>query len=388
MTAGGVFKYQTQRGPTRFTGFNGYPQPSLVAFDPADPNLLVAGGVDSGVFVSVNGGVDWELMSDPINPAGSGKPLIPRPRFAYFDHEDGIVNIYIGTQGRGVWRMTLEADLVGTLTAPNVATAGESIGSQLALEVTNQGGTIAAGTLGSSGAGYVVDLVLSSDTVVPSGYATYSPTWHEDVLLKGGRVSNTSDLNPGASQSYSIGGVIPVDTPDGDYFLCVRVDPGDNVSEFDEDNNVTCVAIQITLPDLVVTLSGPNTVVAGEDIGPQLLLEVTNQGGAMAAGNLGSSGAGYVVDLVLSSDTVVPSGYATYSPTWHEDVLLQGGRISNTSDLSPGTSQSYTVGGGLPPDISAPGYWLCARVDPGNVVAEENEDNNTYCYLMKVLAGG
>ena len=391
MTAGGVFKYQTQRGPTRFTNFNGYPQPSLVAFSPTDQNVLVAGGMDSGIFVSVDGGVDWVLMSDPINPAGSGKPLIPRPRFAYFDHEDDIVNIYVGTQGRGVWRLTLEPDLVGTLTAPNITTVGEDIGPQLALEVTNQGGAMAAGsTVANSGAGYMVDLVLSSDTVVPSGYATYSPTWHEDVLLQGGRVSNTSDLGPGASQSYSVGGgAIPVDTPDGDYFLCVRVDPGDKVPELDEDNNVTCVAIQITLPDLIVTLAGPDTVVAGEDIGPQLALEVTNQGGAMAAGStVANSGAGYMVDLVLSSDTVVPSGYATYSPTWHEDVLLQGGRVSNTSDLNPGASQSYSVGGGLPPDIVPPGYWVCARVDPGDVVPEENEDNNLYCYLMKVVEGG
>ncbi len=36
MQGGGAFRYQTTRGPTRFTGFNGYPQPTLVAFDPMD----------------------------------------------------------------------------------------------------------------------------------------------------------------------------------------------------------------------------------------------------------------------------------------------------------------------------------------------------------------
>ena len=43
MTGGGVFKYRNQAGPTNFTGFLGYPQPSLVAFDSEDPNIIVAG---------------------------------------------------------------------------------------------------------------------------------------------------------------------------------------------------------------------------------------------------------------------------------------------------------------------------------------------------------
>ena len=48
MTGGGAFRYQNRRGPTAFTGFGGYPQPTLVAFDPQDPNILVAGGADFG----------------------------------------------------------------------------------------------------------------------------------------------------------------------------------------------------------------------------------------------------------------------------------------------------------------------------------------------------
>ena len=56
MTGGGVFRYQNRTGPTRFTGFNGYPQPTLASFDPADGDILVAGGADSGVFLSADDG--------------------------------------------------------------------------------------------------------------------------------------------------------------------------------------------------------------------------------------------------------------------------------------------------------------------------------------------
>ena len=61
MNGNGNFLMQTQRGPTSFvggfnTGFVGYEQASLVAFSPEDPDILVAGARDAGIFVSTNGG--------------------------------------------------------------------------------------------------------------------------------------------------------------------------------------------------------------------------------------------------------------------------------------------------------------------------------------------
>lgn len=110
MTGGGVFQYQNQRGFRGGVNFTGYPQPTLVAYDPEDANILVAGGVDSGVFISIDGGTKWELVTDPINPGISGKPHIPRPHHAYFDHEPASddVNIYLGTRGRGSWRLSFK----------------------------------------------------------------------------------------------------------------------------------------------------------------------------------------------------------------------------------------------------------------------------------------
>ena len=115
MNGGGAFRAQTQRGPTAFTNFLGYPQPQLVAFSPRDPNLMVAAGNDSGVFVSADGGGNWTIVTDPFSPAVSGRPHIPRPQFAHFDHlRDGVgpegavlsnVDIYVGTRGRGVFRI-------------------------------------------------------------------------------------------------------------------------------------------------------------------------------------------------------------------------------------------------------------------------------------------
>lgn len=104
LTGGGVFKMRTLRGASDFTGFNGYVQPTLIAQDPFDPNILIAGGADSGLFLSRNGGASWTVVTD--NSGTATRPHIPRPRFAYFSHEDCRVNIFVGTQGRGVWRLS------------------------------------------------------------------------------------------------------------------------------------------------------------------------------------------------------------------------------------------------------------------------------------------
>ena len=105
MTGNGLYKYQTLRGPISFGGFSGYPQPTLVAFDPADDKTLLAGGSDSGIFLSLDDGANWLTLTD--NSGDGTNPQIPRPRFAFFSRQALHTAIYVGTQGRGVWRRGL-----------------------------------------------------------------------------------------------------------------------------------------------------------------------------------------------------------------------------------------------------------------------------------------
>lgn len=97
LTAGGdEFKLENMFGPTAGTTFRGYAQPSLVAFSPVDRDTLVAAGRDSGVFVSKDNGANWIVVQVP-----KGK-RIPRAYHAYFDPSG---DIFIGTQGRGAWKI-------------------------------------------------------------------------------------------------------------------------------------------------------------------------------------------------------------------------------------------------------------------------------------------
>jgi uncharacterized repeat protein (TIGR01451 family) len=124
MSGGGTFvSYPVLTGDGIFP----YLQPLMVAFDPADPNLIVAGAASSGVFFSTDAGTHWSLLTDPLTSGTSGIPHLPRPMFAHFDHDKpGFIRIYLGT-GRGIWRVELPTtDLQVTKTAaPDPAYAGE-----------------------------------------------------------------------------------------------------------------------------------------------------------------------------------------------------------------------------------------------------------------------
>jgi hypothetical protein len=56
------------------------------------------------------------------------------------------------------------------------------------------------------------------------------------------------ELSTAPPISSDLGGIIPVQTPPGLYYLCARVDPADDVAEAIEDNNATCVQVSVISP--------------------------------------------------------------------------------------------------------------------------------------------
>lgn len=123
------------------------------------------------------------------------------------------------------------------------------------------------------------------------------------------------------------------------------------------------------LPDLTVSIKCPIRVHRGQELGKSIKVVIKNKGKAVARD--------FFVDLVLSSDTNIPMKLATYSPNFHEDVLLKGGR-EKVKSLAPGASINLTLHGTnkIPIDAHLGTNYLGVTVDPGNDLSELIETNN------------
>jgi hypothetical protein len=160
---------------------------------------------------------------------------------------------------------------------------------------------------------------------------------------------------------------------------------------------------QQTLPDLEVLqlADEPLFVFPGQDLTDSLTVVVGNLGEADASGTVYPNGTikpdevpGYMIDLVLSTDTSMPEGWATNTQgdAYSEDALLVSGRISRTPDIMAETNVTLSnsppvssdIGGMIPTQTPAGQYYLCARIDPGNLIEESNEDNNVTCLAVTV----
>lgn len=136
-------------------------------------------------------------------------------------------------------------------------------------------------------------------------------------------------------------------------------------------------------PDLVVSLSTDARGAAGAEV--PVTITVTNKGLVKALGTSEApANKGYVVDLVWSADSVIPMT-AAVQPVYQgltredfvEDMLVVGGRISNTKSIPPGGSVTYSLPAYAPKNMKPGTYWLGAYVDSLGHVAESKETNNT-----------
>ena len=114
---------------------------------------------------------------------------------------------------------------------------------------------------------FFVDFILSTDQKAPLQYATFSKTWHEDVLVKGGRM-HIDHLAAGASRVINLPLPIfkPKETPKI-VFLGAVADSGKAVAESNEANNMAFTPQDFPAPKLINITGVHQTTIMGSDTG-------------------------------------------------------------------------------------------------------------------------
>ncbi|MCP5103093.1 MAG: hypothetical protein GY950_06935, partial [bacterium] len=182
---------------------------------------------------------------------------------------------------RNAWEITLAefADLAVTVThairpAPM---PGAEMSKKVSVTIENKG-TMEAKD-------FDIQLVLSSDLVIPVKPAVYSENFKEDVLLKDA-LQKVASVKAGETVTITLEGAvkIPDDTPVGRYYLGAVADPANMIEELDEKNNFNAKFLMITIPEpkrLVVGI--PDMVLAYDPV--NFGLQIQCKGVPISIGN-------------------------------------------------------------------------------------------------------
>ena len=289
------------------------------------------------------------------------------------------------------------------------------------LEVEEIWCTTPGGTLAFS-------VINSGFSPLPDGWESYTHLTARVFHISGGIEVPLGEFNlclPSSTENGGIGipdGISNYVTSiilEGEAIVKVEVDYHDRIQELNEVNNFELTIYtpcgRGTMPDLEASFVAlpVDTLRPGTDLSNYIGILVTNLGRGLAKGTRNWPTEGYIIDVVLSSDMVVPPGAtmvvtpagqvlpvpvpSTYR-VYREDMLI--GRIWTTEDIPREDEVIYGLHRepgceviGLPmeyPSVvwpSSGGYrafYIVVLVDPLNNISEAREDNNKYFFRLMI----
>lgn len=306
-----------------------YIEPLMVAFDPTDPNIILAGGSYSGIFVSTDDGQNWFLLTDPFTPGTSGIPHLPRPVFAHFDHDKAnTVRVYVAT-GRGVWRIDLASTnlSISKTGFPDPVIAGTAL--TYTITVTNNGpdaaqdvmvsdaipaGTTFVSATPSSGGACAAPPVGGSGTVTCSWSGETPPAGVHSAIV-------VVQVSPSVPQGTIISDLADTTAPNPDT---------DRI-----DNSATAMTDVVAEADLAVTKNDtPDPVLPGTNL--VYTIDVINNGPSDAISVVFNEA---VPANTTFKSLTVPSGWSCVTPP----VDGTGTINCATPSMAAGTSASFKI---------------------------------------------
>jgi subtilase family serine protease len=206
-------------------------------------------------------------------------------------------------------------------------------------------------------------------TVSPYSYTGYylssNATWDAaDVLLT---YTTTYSLNGGSSLYNSASLSIPSGTTPGSYYILFYADYSGLVSETNETNNVSSIAITVIAPtiDLIVQTPTVTTTTLASGNSTSATCYVYNQGNSYAS----YSSTGY---------------FLSTNATWDAaDISLAA---SYTSGLNSAGSYYNSTAITIPAGTTPGAYYILFYADIYNYLTEANETNNVSSVAITVIA--
>jgi subtilase family serine protease len=186
-------------------------------------------------------------------------------------------------------------------------------------------------------------------------YLSTDPAFGGGDLAVGTR--QVAGLAAGATSAGTVAVTIPGGQAPGLYFLIVRADAADAVTEGNETNNERATAAAFIVgPDLTLTAATrtPATTTAGGVV--TVRPSVKNQGAS-------ATGTGFTVSVYLSTDTTL------------DGADVQVGSLP-VAGLAAGATLTGTISATIPGGQAPGNYFLLVRADDAGNVAEANETNN------------
>jgi subtilase family serine protease len=160
----------------------------------------------------------------------------------------------------------------------------------------------------------------------------------------------------------------PNTTPPGNYYVCVKADSANAVTEADETNNTLCSAGTVTVPqaDLIMSVVSMTATAVSPGTNVSLSNTAKNQG-LFPAGT-------FTIAFHLSTNASYGDG---------DDIIITQTR--SVTSLAVGATSTATTTLTVP--ITAPlgTYYVCAMADSANTITESNETNNSLCTATATL---
>ena len=228
--------------------------------------------------------------------------------------------------------------VIASLSTPATAGPGQNI--IVSDTIKNQGGGVAAASL--------TELYLSPNAILDGS----------DFLL-GSR--NVPALAAGATSSGSTGVTIPAGTTTGSWYIIIRADAGEAVSETSETNNSYARSIKVGADLDITGVSAPATAGAGLSI---IVGDSTkNQGGGTAEPSR--------TQFYLSINSTIGGS----------DIILGSRSIPA---LAGGATSSGSVNVTIPPGTATGNWYIIAQADADGAVTETSETNNTHARSIRI----